>query len=781
MTRNTPVFQRTLAGGMFILLAGLLAVAGCHRGSQTEKSISLGKSDSEALAQQSAKTASGKSDSVADVKPQKTTSPDQPAPKETEKDPPLPGNPDPDKDQPDKKQPEFDFDTPPLRQFAPAPPLTGGKGWINTAGPLELRQLRGKFVLLDFWTYCCINCIHVLPELKKLEKAYPNELVVIGVHSAKFAGEKDTQNITDAVMRYEIEHPVVNDSEHVIWNRYGVRSWPTMLLIDPEGQVIWAEASEHTFEELDQLMKHVIPYYKKKGLLDLQPIRFDLAAHQAKPTPLRFPGKVLADEAGNRLFITDSNHHRIVVTKLDGTLIETIGTGQIGKADGDYATAQFNRPQGTALVGQTLYVADTENHQLRKIDLVKKTVTTIAGTGVQGRNAWPGLDLRAFRFGEAELPERFVGKASETALNSPWALWVHEKNLYIAMAGPHQIWKMTLDEKEIGPYAGNGQEDIVDGPLLPPEPYRAGYSSFAQPSGLASDGTWLYVADSEGSSIRAVPFNTSADVKTVVGTAWMPSGRLFVFGDVDGQGQRIRLQHALGVLYHDGLLYVDETKNNKIKVIDLLQVTCKTLAGTGEPGTEDDPARFDEPAGLAYAAGKLYVADTNNHAIRTIDLEGGGQVATLEIVGLQPPAPAKRDAGPKFPDAEQVKLPAAQVKPVEGKVRLQVALALPDGYKINPVAPLRYLVESSVDGGPIRREALGKLITVENPSANFVIELPTGAQTGREDLKISMAYYYCRDGSEGVCKAGSVVWNLPLRLSADATDSAVRLPFDVKD
>ena len=218
-------------------------------------------------------------------------------------------------------------------------PFPDGMQWINTAEPIELSGLRGKFVLLDFWTYCCINCMHVLPELKKLEHAYPNELVVIGVHSAKFDNEKDTQNITDAVARYRIEHPVVNDSKMAIWNRFGVRSWPTLLLIDPQGYAVWGRGGEATFEQLDALMKRAIPYYRKKGLLKEKPIRLDLPRDQTQRPPLHFPGKLLADEPGNRLFVADSNHNRIVITRLDGSLVETVGAGTIGRSDGDYATA----------------------------------------------------------------------------------------------------------------------------------------------------------------------------------------------------------------------------------------------------------------------------------------------------------------------------------------------------------------------------------------------------------------------------------------------------------
>ncbi len=541
----------------------------------------------------------------------------------------------PGKNRPNVEEKTSDAELPPRRVRAPS--LEGGVGWINTAEPIDLKDLKGKFVVLDFWTYCCINCIHVLPELKKLERAYPNELVVIGVHSAKFEGEQDSQNITDAVLRYEIEHPVVNDANHKIWNKYGVQSWPSFRIIDPEGYLVAGEAGEVQFEVFDQFLKKYLPYYRERKLLNEEPIKWALARDQAHPTPLRFPGKVLADEKSDRLFIADSNHNRIVISTLAGKLVDVIGTGAAGAADGDFRTAQFDHPQGMALDGDKLYVADTENHLLRKVDLKNKQVATIAGTGEQARGLWPGMPDtgQAVPGRDVQLPDRFVGPPRTTALNSPWALYIHKRELYVAMAGPHQIWKMPLEESEIGPYAGNGREDIRDGKLLPRIPYdRVGYSSFAQPSGLSGDANWLYVADSEGSAIRAVPFDQKKAVRTIVGK----TGTLFTFGDKDGNYPEARLQHALGVVYHDGVLYVADTYNNKIKVIDPTQRTSQTLAGTGEPGASDSPAQFDEPAGISYAAGKLFVADTNNHLIRTIDLDSK-TVATLAIPGLESPAP----------------------------------------------------------------------------------------------------------------------------------------------
>jgi len=680
----------------------------------------------------------------------------------------------------------------PFLHRIPIPDFPRDIPWLNVAGPLRKQDLRGKFVLLDFWTYCCINCLHILPELKKLERAYPNELVVIGVHSAKFETERDSQNIAEAILRYEIEHPVVNDANHRVWNTFGVNSWPTVLLIDPEGNAVWGRNGEIEFKDVDRILQLALPYYRQRQLLDQTPLRFDLLAHRQQPTPLRFPGKVLADEAGRRLFISDSNHNRIVVATLDGQLLETIGSGAIGRADGGLAEASFDHPQGMALAGDTLYVADTENHLLRKVDLQAKQVRTIAGTGVQLRGSWPGMEQ--LEAGGA-LPERYVGPPPQTALNSPWDVWIHGEDLYIAMAGPHQIWKMPLDESEIGPYAGNGREDIVDGPLLPRVPYELGYSSFAQPSGLTADGQWLFVADSEGSSIRAVPFDPTQSVRTVVGTSKLPGGRLFLFGDRDGAGllqlnvaaneyageleqtTGPALQHCLGLTYHQGQLYVADTYNNKIRVVDVQTSETRTLAGTGQPGSADMPAQFDEPAGIAYAHGTLYVADTNSHRIRTIDL-ATGQVGTFVVSGLAPPQPPTAPtARPDFSRAAQVMLEPAKVKATAGTITLQVALNLPTGWKINPLAPAGYWLEAAGDAGPIARNALGRR-KLDRPAAEFAVKLPIRGP-GTETVKLAMDYFYCQEGAEGLCKVGSVVWTVPLVIDESAPTESVLLPYDV--
>lgn len=497
---------------------------------------------------------------------------------------------------------------------AAAPELEGGIAWLNTAGPIRIKDLRGKVVILDFWTLCCINCIHTLPDLAKLEKKYPKELVVIGVHSAKFKNERDTESIRKAILRYEISHPVVNDADMRIWRNYGVEAWPSLFLIDPEGYVVGQGSGEGLYEALDRRIAELIKVHKAKKTLNEKPLRFELARFQERgDSPLFFPGKVLADAAGKRLFIADSTHHRIVITDLDGKKIAVAGAGEPGKEDGPFDRAGFNDPQGMALQGETLYVADRKNHLIRALDLKAQTVRTVAGTGEQGD--------RFSRFTRR-------GPATKTGLNSPWDLWLDGGLLYIAQAGFHQLWVLDLAGEVLAPYAGDGRERIVDGALAK--------ASFAQPSGLAGDGKVLYVADSEGSVIRAVGLGGKGQVQTFVGPEC--GTNLFDFDDKDGVGREVRLQHALGVAYHDGKLYVADTYNSKIKVVDPVKRSCTTLLGGETDGWLAGPL-FNEPGGLSAAGGKLYVADTNAHRIRVIDLRTKA-VTTLQLQGVEAPKAA---------------------------------------------------------------------------------------------------------------------------------------------
>jgi DNA-binding beta-propeller fold protein YncE len=503
-----------------------------------------------------------------------------------------------------------------------APELRGA-AWFNTERPLSLADLRGKLVLLDFWTYCCINCLHVLEDLKYLERKYAGQpLVVVGVHSPKFAQEDDPESVRQAILRHGVTHPVLLDSGRKVWDACAVRGWPTLVLVDPRGYILGRVAGEGNRERLDGAIEQALDLMRQAEILDDAPLPLKLEAETgALDTPLLYPGKILADAPSETLFIADTGHHRLVRAALDGSTHEVIGSGEPGLVDGDYATAQFRSPQGMALdaTRQTLYVADTGNHVIRRIDLQSQLVTTVAGTGAQ--------ELRRHAPGAWEA-------ALQTPLNSPWDLCLLAGKLYIAMAGPHQIWVYDPASETIGVLAGSGAEGRVDG--------AAAQAAFAQPSGITTDGARLYIADSEISCVRAIDLDGKtgeARARTLAG------GDLFQFGDRDGRGDLARMQHPLGVAWvrvgdpGGGSVYVADTYNHKIRRLDPATRELTGFAGKGSAGAEDGSAavaRFSEPGGLSYAHGALYVADTNNHAVRVVSLPEG-QVKTLRIAGLCAP------------------------------------------------------------------------------------------------------------------------------------------------
>ncbi|MDQ3820306.1 MAG: redoxin domain-containing protein [Acidobacteriota bacterium] len=627
----------------------------------------------------------------------------------------------------------------PQQERVRAPELEGGRGWLNTDKPLSLAALKGKVVLLDFWTYGCVNCMHIIPDLKRLEKKYANQLVVIGVHSAKFANEKETENIRRIILRYELEHPVVNDADFAIWNAYDVSAWPTQYLIDPAGYIVGFVRGEGNYELLDRTIAKTVEEFRKRGELNEQPLSLALERAKVGDLALAFPGKVLADERNDRLFISDSNHNRIVVTKLDGTLIETIGTGAHGAEDGDYNRATFNRPQGLALDGDSLYVADTENHLIRRVDLKARRVETVAGTGRQ--------------------MEQYnqQGPARTISLSSPWDLQLVGRNLYIAMAGPHQIWKLDLEKGTIETFAGSGREARHDDELLK--------AAFAQPSGLATDGKRLYVSDAEANIVRAIDLTSSTPtVQTLVG------GDLFDFGDADGEGDDVRLQHPLGLAFFNGKVLIADTYNHKIKQLDPKAHTVKTLFGTGKPGQRDgSSALFYEPGGLSVANGKLYVADTDNHAIRVVDLKTK-ETSTLGIKGLQPPdisstETAKADAAPNL---EEIKL-APQKLSAQSSGALLIDVSLPAGYHLNPAAPQRYKI--SVESG-------AEHIALDNDSKTSAARVAKDLQlplriplrvgdAGSSSLRIQLTLFYCREDNTGTCQIKTLAWRAPVEVTAN--------------
>lgn len=465
----------------------------------------------------------------------------------------------------------------PRRVRVRAPELIGEGGWLNTGGErYSLADLRGRIVVLDFWTFCCINCLHVLDELRELEEKHRDTVVVVGVHSPKFVHEAEHRAVVDAVERYGVTHPVLDDPELATWKQYAVRAWPTLVVIDPEGYVVAQHAGEGHVHAIERLVTELEAEHGAKGTLR----RGDgpYVAPEPEPTALRFPGKALVLPGGTFL-VSDTTRHQLVELAADGEgVVRRIGSGVRGLADGTAATAAFNEPQGLALLDDsTVVVADTVNHALRRLDLTTGDVTTLAGTGKQW---WQGSPT--------------AGPARDIDLSSPWDVAVFDGRVWIAMAGVHQLWAYDPADGTVAVAAGTTNEGLVDGPVAE--------AWFAQPSGLAATPDRLWLADSETSALRWV--DREGVVHTAVGTG------LFDFGHRDGAAGQALLQHPLGVtVLPDGSVAVSDTYNHALRRYD---------PATGEVTTLATDLR--EPSDAVLAGDDIVVVESARHRLTRLRL-----------------------------------------------------------------------------------------------------------------------------------------------------------------
>ena len=538
-----------------------------------------------------------------------------------------------------------------------------GRNWLNTGGKsLDLESLRGKIVLLDFWTFCCINCLHVLDELRPLEQQYSDVLVTVGVHSPKFEHEADPVALAAAVERYEIRHPVLDDPELDTWKAYTARAWPTLVVIDPEGYIVAHLSGEGHADGLAVLIPELIAEHEAKGTLH----RGDGPYVAPEPTSgtLRFPGKALflpdgrgvgsASEAGSWL-VTDTGHHRLVELSTDfQTVLATYGSGDKGHADGNAATARFNEPQGLVLLpddvaaetGYDVVIADSVNHRLRGLSLTDGTVSTLAGNGVQ----------RLLETGPARVDEEGAAYGSRleadplrVSLSSPWdVVWSTKLNaVVVAMAGVHQIFSFDPRSGAVSIIAGNGLEGLLDGP--------AEEAWFAQSSGLAEDADGnIWVADSETSALRKLVISDggAVTVESAVGKG------LFDFGFRDGPASEARLQHPLGVtVLPDGSVAIADTYNGAVRRYDPSSGTVSTLArGLSEPSDV-----IVDHTQVAGAEPLLVVVEANKHQLVYV--------------------PIPKEAQQVDEGAAQTHRPKSPVAP--GLLELAVRFTAPTGQKLD--------------------------------------------------------------------------------------------------
>ncbi len=617
-----------------------------------------------------------------------------------------------------------------------APEFPGGLEWFNVARPLTFqRDLRGKVVLLDFWCSCCVNCLHVLPDLEALERRFADQaFAVVGVHSPKFPHEEDPETVREAVRRLGIAHPVVSDARYELWRGYGARAWPTFVLVLPDGTILGRLSGEGHRGELEALVEAALERYADRLEPAALPLRLERAAWA--PGALAHPGKVLADPALGRLFVSDTGHHRVLELALDGTLVRAFGDGSPGLRDGPAQTARFRQPQGLARLGTTLYVADTANHALRAVDLRAGTVATVAGTGEQAPSLWRG--------GEATAPGLFGPVPGRVArLSSPWDVEPAFGGLIVAMAGSHQLWRYDPADGSVEWFSGDGTERRRDDP----DPAKA---AFAQPSGLAFDGTHLYVADSESSAIVRV--DAKGGARTLAGASPRPDD-LFHFGDEDGRGHGRRFQHPLGVEWLDGTLVVADTYNHKLKRLDPARGEVQAWLGQDRAAPDAPPDRFFEPGGLSRAGTRLYVADTGRHRVAVVD-GADGRVTTLALAGVLAPAPRLREARAHDPFVDLGDTRTSDLGPLaaaaNARLALEVALYLPPGWKLDPASP-----------SVLRLEREGAA-PVDQPVEAVLTRLVIPAlEPGEHAVSLRLLYHPCQEGNE--CRAASAVLRFVLR------------------
>ncbi len=501
-----------------------------------------------------------------------------------------------------------------------APELVGKGGWLNTGDKqYTLADLRGRIVILDFWTFCCVNCLHVLDELRELEEKHRDTVVIIGVHSPKFVHEAEHQAVVDAVERYEVHHPVLDDPELATWKQYAVRAWPTLVVIDPEGYVVAQHAGEGHAHAIEKLVEELEAEHAAKGTLR----RGDgpYVAPEPVATHLRFPGKALLLPDGGFL-VSDTTRHRLVEIDPDGeTVRRHFGTGDRGLVDGGPDEVRFSEPQGLAVLPDgRIAVADTVNHAVRALDLTTGVTTTLAGTG---RQWWQGSPT--------------TGPAREVDLSSPWDVAWFADRLWIAMAGVHQLWSYDPGSGTVRVAAGTTNEGLVDGP--------GDEAWFAQPSGLAAsvDGERLWVADSETSALRYV--DRDGGVHTAVGTG------LFDFGHRDGAAGQALFQHPLGVTaLPDGSVAVSDTYNHALRRYDPAADEVTTLA-----------TDLREPSDAVLVEGDLVVVESARHRLTRLRL----------------PEEAVRVAD----QAHRTQRAATEIAP--GTLRLDVVFQAPAGQKLD--------------------------------------------------------------------------------------------------
>lgn len=585
-------------------------------------------------------------------------------------------------------------------------PELRGRRWLNTGGEeLSLVGLRGRIVVLDFWTFCCVNCLHVLDELRPLEQEFADSLVIIGVHSPKFEHEGRPEAVEAAVERYAVHHPVLDDPDLVTWDAYTARAWPTLVVIDPESYIVGQMSGEGHGPGIASLVRELISEHSARGTLRQGDSPY--VPPSSDSTQFRFPGKAVSLGDGG-FVVSDTAHHQIVLLESDlRTERARFGGPEV-----------FEEPQGVCVLpsdaaerlGYDLLVADTVNHRIASIRLSDGRIRTEAGTGEQLRERSGG------------------GAAHKQPLSSPWDIVWWLDRAVIAMAGTHQLWALHLatepENNTVAVLAGTSAEGLRDG--------AADEAWLAQPSGLAvsASGDRVWIADSETSALRSIVVDDNGfRLETHIGQG------LFDFGFVDGVRSQARMQHPLGVAEAaDGTVLVADTYNGAIRRFDpVTQVLSTALTGLSEPS---DVLLLDDG---------LIVVESSAHRVDRMRL----------------PATAAAEGG-----AGRVRRSATQIAP--GAVELVVHFEPPAGQKLDDRYgdPTMLMVSSTPDSlirsGGGRATGLARALDLDSSVGDGVLHISVRAAAcdasgpGGEVPEHAACHLYQQD------------WGIPVRLEAGA-------------
>ena len=603
----------------------------------------------------------------------------------------------------------------------PAPGFATGVVWLNAPNPPSLSRLEGKVGVVYFFSSSCVSCRTVIDDVRRLSEEFPDDVVPLGVHSARFDAEADPAVISQFLTRMNLDHAVANDGDYRIWQEWGIDRWPTALVIDQAGNV----AARHTGDGAYEALAPVVDALVNNPVADRNPatVVFTNKPEPAPQTVLAFPEAVLADVAGGRLFIADTGHHRLVVTSLESAdVLMVVGSGEAGESDGSAQTAAFREPRGMALSedGSVLHVADSGNHVIRRVDLATGSVTTLA---------------------------------LADSLNYPWDIEQVGEELFVSVAGANQIWKIGLEEMSTELVVGAGRAGAVNGDL--------DEALFSQPSGLGllDDGR-VVVADGGSSSVRLVG---EEQVATLAG----PVDDLFAFGYEDGALEDARFQYPLGVTTAQDSIWVADTLNHRIRMIDAEAQQVTTVGGSNSGWRDGQDALFSSPGGIDATESAVFVADTGNHSIRKID-QMTGMTETVVFNGIEllvPTAENEDYVGP------QIVLARAEIGSGPGTIVLDVAV--PEGFKINPLAPSRFEWSSSgiatIDPAATR--------SIVDPE--FPMEVTASFAAGQGSVEADLWLVYCESDRESICLFDRVRIEIPLDVTPSAATNTVAVSYEI--